>query len=56
MGNSKIEIYQLENGQTEVHVKFESDTVWLSQKQIALLFDKDVDTISLHLKNIYKSD
>lgn len=56
MEDSKIEIYQSENGQTEVHVKFENETVWLSQKQMALLFDKDVDTISLHLKNIYKSD
>lgn len=56
MENSEIKIYQSENGQTEVHVKFENETVWLSQKQMALLFDKDVDTISLHLKNIYKSD
>jgi len=55
MGNSEIKIYQSENGQTEVHVKFENETVWLSQKQMAFLFDKDVDTISLHLKNIYKS-
>lgn len=55
MENSEIKIYQSENGQTEVHVKFENETVWLSQKQMALLFDKDVDTISLHLKNIYKS-
>lgn len=55
MENSEIKIYQSENGQTEVHVKFENETVWLSQKQMAFLFDKDVDTISLHLKNIYKS-
>ena len=55
MENSAIRIYQSKNGQTEVHVKFDNETVWLSQKQMALLFDKDVDTISLHLKNIYKS-
>lgn len=55
MGYSTIEIYQLENGSSEVQVKIENDTVWLSQKQMAQLFDKDSDTISLHIKNIYYS-
>ncbi|MDA3883724.1 MAG: hypothetical protein PF481_10620 [Bacteroidales bacterium] len=52
MNNSQIEIFTSENGQTDIQVKFENETVWLSQKQMALLFDKDSDTISLHLKNI----
>lgn len=55
MTESEIKIYQLDDGQAEVQVKFDNDTVWLSQKQMAQLFDKDTDTISLHLKNIYKS-
>ncbi|OFX27975.1 MAG: cytochrome C biogenesis protein CycH [Bacteroidetes bacterium GWA2_31_9] len=55
MNNSNIEIYQSQDGHTEVQVKFENETVWLSQKQIAQLFDKDTDTIGLHLRNIYKS-
>jgi len=55
MDNSQIEIYQSQDGQTEVQVKFENETVWLSQKQMAQLFDKDTDTVGLHLKNIYKS-
>ncbi|MDO9512103.1 MAG: RhuM family protein [Bacteroidales bacterium] len=56
MENSEIKIYQSENGQAEVHVKFDKETVWLSQKQMAQLFGKDVDTIGLHLRNIYKSE
>jgi len=55
MDSSKIEIYQSQDGQTEVKVRFENETVWLSQKQMAQLFDKDSDTVGLHLKNIYKS-
>lgn len=55
MEKSEIRIFQSENGQTQVQVIFDRDTVWLSQKQMAQLFDKDADTIGLHLKNIYKS-
>lgn len=55
MRDTNIQIYQTEDGSTEVIVKFDNETVWLSQKQMAQLFDKDTDTIGLHLKNIYKS-
>jgi len=55
MNNSAIEIFKSEDGKTEVQVSLAKDTVWLSQKQMALLFDKDADTIGLHLKNIYTS-
>ncbi len=55
MSNSDIKIYQSQDGQTEVQVRFENETVWLSQKQMSLLFDKDSDTVGLHLRNIYKS-
>jgi len=55
MNSSEIKIYQVEGGQTEIEVKLHDETVWLSQKQMAELFDKDTDTIGLHLKNIYKS-
>jgi prophage maintenance system killer protein len=55
MDNSDIKIYQLQDGQTEVQVRFDNETVWLSQKQMGQLFDKDTDTIGLHLINIYKS-
>jgi prophage maintenance system killer protein len=52
---NKIEIYKTPGNQTEIQVQFEEDTVWLSQKQMGQLFEKDTDTISLHLKNIYES-
>jgi len=55
MTNSEIKIYQSEDGQTEVQVRFDKETVWLSQRQMAQLFDKDTDTVGLHLRNIYKS-
>lgn len=55
MTESEIKIYQTDNGQTTIDVKFENETVWLTQKQMAQLFDKDSDTIGLHLKNIYQS-
>ena len=54
--NDKIEIYKTPDNQTEIQVQFEEDTVWLSQKQMGQLFEKDTDTIGLHLKNIYESD
>ena len=55
MTESAIKIYQSDDGQTKIDVKFDNETVWLTQKQMAQLFDKDSDTIGLHLKNIYQS-
>lgn len=51
---NQVEIFQGSDGQALVEVRFDQDTVWLNQKQMAVLFEKDSDTISLHLKNIYK--
>jgi death-on-curing family protein len=50
---NQIEIFQGENNEINVEVKFEEDTVWLSQRQMSELFAKDSDTIGLHIKNIY---
>ncbi|MDP2143931.1 MAG: virulence protein RhuM/Fic/DOC family protein [Gallionella sp.] len=50
-----IAIYQTADGQTRIDVRFEQDTFWLSQAQMAEVFDKDSDTIGLHLRNIYES-
>lgn len=55
MQRGEIQLYKTENG-TEIQVKLDAETVWLNQKQMAELFEKDSDTISLHLKNIYKED
>ncbi|PSJ16920.1 Fic family protein [Nitrosomonas supralitoralis] len=50
-----IVIYQSDDDQSQVEVRLRDETVWLSQAQMAVLFDKDSDTIGLHLKNIYHS-
>jgi hypothetical protein len=50
----EIIIYQTPEGKTELEVKLDRDTLWLSQRQMSLLFEKDTDTIGLHLRNIYK--
>jgi len=55
MKKSDLKIYKTPDGKTSIEVKLEKETVWLSQKQMAELFDKDSDTIGLHLRNIYKS-
>ena len=55
MRESEIKIYQSDDGVTKIDVKLDHDTVWLSQKQMAQLFDKDSDTIGLHIRNIYLS-
>lgn len=49
----EIIIYKTGDKQTQIEVKFEQDTVWLSQKHMSLLFDKDVKTINEHIQNIY---
>jgi len=51
-----IEIYQGEDQAIEVRLDSARETMWLSQAQMAELFDKDSDTIGLHLKNIYKTN
>jgi len=51
--NNQIIIYNTENGETKIEVKMKDETVWLSQKQMAELFDCTVDNISLHLKNVF---
>lgn len=48
-----ILIYQTEDGLTNVNVTFEEDTVWLTQEQMAELFQKAKSTINEHIKNIY---
>jgi len=51
--NNQIIIYNAEDGETKIEVKMKNENVWLSQKQMAELFDCTVDNISLHLKNIF---
>ena len=51
---SEILLYQTEDGRTRVQCRFENETVWLSQKLLAELFDKDVRTINEHIQNIFE--
>jgi hypothetical protein len=46
-------IYQTGDGRTRVQVRVEQETVWLTQKQMAELFQKDVRTINEHIRNIF---
>ncbi|VVH64027.1 Putative DNA-binding protein in cluster with Type I restriction-modification system, partial [uncultured Gammaproteobacteria bacterium] len=46
-------IYQTEDGQIKIETHFEDETVWLNQKQIAALFDKDRSVITKHIGNIF---
>ncbi len=51
--NSQILIYQTEGGQTKIEVRLENETVWLTQKLMAELFQVTIPTINEHVKNIY---
>ena len=54
MTNSEILLYQTEDGQTKIDVRLEEETVWLSQVQMAELFQTTKQNINLHIKNIYE--
>lgn len=49
----EIVIYKAGKGQTAIDVTLEDQTVWLTQAQMAFLFDKDIRTISEHIGNVY---
>lgn len=51
---SSIEIYQSDDGQVQLQLRLEQDSLWLTQAQMAELFETSSDNISLHLKNIYQ--
>ncbi len=54
MSNSQIIIYKSESGQTKLEVRLENETVWLTQKSMAELFQTSVPNINIHLKNIFE--
>ncbi len=54
--SSNILIYQNENGNIKVDVRFENESLWLSQTQICEVFGKAKSTISEHIKSIFKED
>ena len=54
--NSQFILYQDDNGITNVNVRFDDKDVWLSQQQIAMLFDTTRENIVQHIRNIYQED
>lgn len=54
MDTNQIIIYQGENGETHIEVKFTGDTVWLSQQQMAELYQTTRPNIVQHIRNIYE--
>lgn len=53
--DSKIIIYESEDGKISVDTLMKSESFWMSQKFMAELFDCSADNIGLHLKNIYET-
>ena len=53
MDENKIVIYQTEDGQTQIDVRLENETVWLTQAQMAELFEKTPQNITMHICNAY---
>ncbi len=56
MENNQIEIYRSADGNIELNVKLENDTVWLTQSQMAELFGKDQSVIARHIANAFKEE
>ena len=54
MAKGELILYTTEDGRTEIQFRALEGTVWLNQREISDLFDKDIRTINEHVKNIYK--
>jgi hypothetical protein len=50
----EVAIYRSPDGAIHLDVKLDKDTVWLSQRQMAVLFGKNSDTIGLHIRNAFR--
>ena len=51
--HGEVVLYQAADGKVSLDVRLERESLWLSQRQMSDLFEKDTDTIGLHLRNIY---
>jgi len=52
--NSQIVIYKDQNGNVKIDVRFDGNTVWLTQEAIATLYDKGRSTVTEHIQNIFE--
>ena len=53
-GMGGIVLYQTPDGHTSLDVKLENETVWLTQAQMAMLFETTKQNVSLHINNLFK--
>ncbi|MBS1647329.1 MAG: virulence RhuM family protein [Bacteroidetes bacterium] len=51
---NQIEIYRSADNKIELQVNLDSNTVWLTQEQLVVLFDRDQSVISRHIRNVFK--
>jgi hypothetical protein len=56
MYKGKIIIYQTPDGNTQLEVKLENETVWINRQQMAELFERDIKTIGKHINNSLKEE
>ena len=54
MEENKIVIYQTEDGQTQIDVRLENETVWLNVSQMSMLFDKEESNVRRHILNVFR--
>lgn len=52
--NQKIQIFTTKDGQAQLEVALEQETVWLSQAQMATLFERDQSVVSRHIRNVFR--
>lgn len=53
---NKIVLYKSPKGNIDLKVSFDGKTVWLTQKQMADLFNKDIRTVNEHIKNVFNEN
>ena len=46
-------VYQSDDGRATVDVRLDDETVWLSRKEMAVLFDRDYKTVAKHINNVF---
>jgi prophage maintenance system killer protein len=54
MEENKIQIFQVADGSTQIEVRFEQESVWLTQRQMGEVFDTTPENILMHLKNVFR--
>jgi len=51
---SEIDLYQTEDGKNRLEVRIENETLWLTQNQMAELFQTSIPNVSMHIRNIFR--